>query len=99
MDSLRGRGGPLIASLLLALHCGAALAQAPSTGPSTELRIGSGQAYPVKPVRIILPFPPGAPNDTVGRALGQKLGELLGQNVVPDNRPGAGGNVGFGVAA
>jgi len=99
MDSLRGRGGPLIASLLLALHCGAALAQAPSTGPSTELRIGSGQAYPVKPVRIILPFPPGAPNDTVGRALGQKLGELLGQNVVPDNRPGAGGNVGIGVAA
>ncbi len=83
MDSLRGRGGLLIASLLFALHCGAALAQ----------------AYPVKPVRLILPFPPGAPNDTVGRALGQKLGELLGQNVVPDNRPGAGGNVGIGVAA
>ena len=79
----RRRGGVVIASLLLALGSGATLAQ----------------AYPVKPIRLILPFPPGAPNDTVGRALGQKLAELLGQNVVPDNRPGAGGNLGIAVAA
>ena len=75
----------LAAALGLALSCGAAFAQAP--------------AYPVKPVRLILPFPPGAPNDMVGRALGQKLGEQLGENVVPENRAGAGGNVGLGAAA
>lgn len=80
-----------LASLLAALSCGTALAQAPAAGP--------GQAYPSKPIRLILPFPPGAPNDMVGRALGQKLAEQLGANVVPDNRPGAGGNVGIGVAA
>jgi tripartite-type tricarboxylate transporter receptor subunit TctC len=57
------------------------------------------QGYPTKPLRLILPFPPGAPNDMVGRALGQKLSELLGENVVPENRPGAGGNVGIGAAA
>jgi len=59
----------------------------------------SAQSYPAKPIRLILPFPPGAPNDMVGRALGQKLSEQLGANVVPDNRPGAGGNVGIGSAA
>ena len=57
------------------------------------------QAYPAKPIRLILPFPPGAPNDMVGRALGQKLFEQLGANVVPDNRAGAGGNVGIAAAA
>jgi len=57
------------------------------------------QAYPAKPIRLILPFPPGAPNDMVGRALGQKLSEQLGANVVPDNRAGAGGNVGIAAAA
>ncbi len=77
--------------IFLALFSGAALAQAPATG--------SGQAYPNKPIRLILPFPPGSPNDMVGRALGQKLSELLGESVVPENRPGAGGNVGIGAAA
>jgi tripartite-type tricarboxylate transporter receptor subunit TctC len=57
------------------------------------------QAYPAKPIRLVLPFPPGAPNDMVGRALGQKLSEQLGANVVPDNRAGAGGNVGIAAAA
>ena len=83
MSQLRHHGRLVIAALVLALGSGATLAQ----------------AYPAKPVRLILPFPPGAPNDTVGRALGQKLAELIGQNVVPDNRPGAGGNVGIAVAA
>ena len=91
MCPIRNPGRLIIASLFFALFCGAALAQAPSTG--------SGQAYPGKPIRLILPFPPGAPNDTVGRALGQKLSEQLGENVVPDNRPGAGGNLGIAVVA
>jgi len=75
----------VIAALCVALTWGAGAALA--------------QAYPAKPIRLILPFPPGAPNDMVGRALGQKLSEQLGANVVPDNRPGAGGNVGLTAAA
>lgn len=55
--------------------------------------------YPSKPVRFILPFPPGGGTDTLGRLIGQKLGELLGQQVVMDNRPGAGANLGAEIAA
>ncbi len=57
------------------------------------------QAYPAKPVRMILPFPAGAPSDLVGRIIGQKMSEQLGQNLVPDNRAGAGGNLALGLAA
>jgi tripartite-type tricarboxylate transporter receptor subunit TctC len=57
------------------------------------------QAYPVKPVRLVLPFPPGGPTDLLGRTIAQKLGEQMGQQVVPENRPGAGGNVGLELAA
>jgi len=57
------------------------------------------QAYPSKPIRLILPFPPGGPTDMLGRALAQKLGEQMGQTVVADNRPGAGGNLGIDAAA
>ena len=59
----------------------------------------AAQSYPAKPVRLILPFPPGGPSDILGRALSQKLGEQLGQPVLSDNRPGAGGNLGMEVAA
>jgi tripartite-type tricarboxylate transporter receptor subunit TctC len=57
------------------------------------------QAYPAKQVRLILPFPPGGPTDLLGRAIAQKLGEQIGQTVVADNRPGAGGNLGIELAA
>jgi tripartite-type tricarboxylate transporter receptor subunit TctC len=57
------------------------------------------QTYPAKPVRLILPFPPGGPSDILGRALSQKLSEQLGQQVIADNRPGAGGNLGLELAA
>ena len=57
------------------------------------------QAFPTKPVRLILPFPPGGPTDLQGRTIAQKLSEQVGQQVVAENRPGAGGNVGLEVAA
>ena len=57
------------------------------------------QAYPAKPIRLVLPFPPGAPSDLVGRTIGQKLGEQMGQTLVPDNRAGAGGSVGLAMVA
>ena len=57
------------------------------------------QQFPAKPVRLILPFPPGGPTDLQGRQIAQKLSEQVGQQVVAENRPGAGGNVGLEVAA
>ena len=56
-------------------------------------------SYPSKPIRLVLPFPPGAPSDLVGRTIGQKLSEQMGQNFVPDNRAGAGGTVGLAMVA
>jgi tripartite-type tricarboxylate transporter receptor subunit TctC len=59
----------------------------------------AAQAYPTKPIRLIIPFPPGGSNDVVGRAIGQQLSERLGQGVVIDNRGGAGGIIGTEQAA
>jgi len=57
------------------------------------------QSYPSKTIRLIVPFAPGGPNDFLGRLVGQKVTEQLGQTVVVDNRGGAGGTVGMDVAA
>jgi tripartite-type tricarboxylate transporter receptor subunit TctC len=57
------------------------------------------QSYPNKPVRLLIAFPAGGSIDTLGRILGAKLSEEWGQNVVIENRPGAGGNLGAAAAA
>lgn len=57
------------------------------------------QAYPVKPVRIVVPFPPGGTSDILARAIGQKLNEEWKQQIIVDNRPGAGANIGAEIVA
>jgi tripartite-type tricarboxylate transporter receptor subunit TctC len=59
----------------------------------------AAQAYPAKPVRLVLPYPPGGGSDTIGRPLAQKLTESLGQQVIVDNRGGANGNLGMEMVA
>jgi tripartite-type tricarboxylate transporter receptor subunit TctC len=74
----------LLLSVLLSGLCGFASAQ---------------EAYPSKPIRLVLPFPPGGGTDILGRLVAERLGARLGQPVVTDNRGGAGGNLGAEAAA
>jgi tripartite-type tricarboxylate transporter receptor subunit TctC len=66
---------------------------------SFALPAPSHAEYPDKPVHFILPFPPGGGTDTLARALGNRLSEALGEQVVIDNRPGGGANIGADLAA
>src|SRR5689334_1745775 len=72
----------------------AALLVAAALVPAQAASTGSVPAYPAKPVRIVVPYPPGGGNDIVVRAIGPKLAERLGQPVVIDNRGGATGIIG-----
>src|SRR6478672_6594733 len=70
------------------LHLAAGAAALPAT-----LRFAGAQAYPTRPVRIIVPGAAGAGTDTIARIMGQSLSERLGQPFVIENRTGAGGNI------
>jgi tripartite-type tricarboxylate transporter receptor subunit TctC len=59
----------------------------------------SGAAYPAKPIRMIVAFPPGAASDLVGRIIVAKVSEQMREQIIADNRPGAGGNLGLAAAA
>src|SRR6516225_4788204 len=59
----------------------------------------SAQRYPEKPIKLIVPFPPGGPMDTLARFMAQPLSERLGQSIVIENRPGAGATIGMRAVA
>ena len=76
----------------------ALLFAAASAGAQTTAT-GSAQVYPAKPIRLILPVAAGSTSDTIGRMVARNWSERLGQQVVADNQPGAGGNIGVPMAA
>ena len=70
------------------LHLAAGAAALPAMS-----RMARAQAYPTRPVRIVVGFPPGGPTDLVARLMGQWLSERFGQPFIIENRPGAGSNI------
>ena len=87
-------GGPAMTQTKIARRSALAalgLAAAPAWAQSGE--------YPNRPLRMVIPFPPGGGSDILGRLLAQRLSDQLGQPVVPENRSGAGGNIGTDVVA
>jgi tripartite-type tricarboxylate transporter receptor subunit TctC len=81
----------LLAALISAPAASTAFAQAPSTG--------AGPAYPARAIRIIVPYAAGGNTDITARAIGSKLSEIFGQQVIIDNRPGGATNIGSDLAA
>ncbi len=70
-----------------------------ATGLLVQCIAHAGEPYPARPIRFVVGFLPGGPSDTIGRVVGAKLGEILGEQVVIDNRAGAGGNLSADIVA
>lgn len=83
----------LVLALVLAPLVASVSAMAQSSSQNT------GQPYPTRPLRFVVPFPAGGFSDITGRVVAQKLSESVGQPVVSDNRPGASGNIGADIVA
>jgi tripartite-type tricarboxylate transporter receptor subunit TctC len=81
-------------NLLMRLFCSMACLAFATHAPQAV-----AQDYPSKPIRLLIPYPPGGGNDTLGRLVAQRLSTALGQQVFVDNKPGAGGNLGTELAA
>jgi len=97
--------GSLAALAIGVMVSGGAGAQAPSSldkssgGSVPALSLSKGQAFPTKPIRIVVPFPPGGTTDVVARLVAQRMTDSMKQSVVVDNRGGAGGALGADIVA
>ena len=80
--------------LLLVIFCGPSWAQTTPAEPAASAPKTSALSFPVKPIRFVVPFPPGGSNDVLSRAVALGLSHQMGQQVVIDNRPGAGAMIG-----
>jgi len=76
-----------------------AAALVPALGRAATLSADTATGWPQRPVRLVIPFPPGSSPDTIARMIAEPLGQALGQPLVPDNRAGAGGNLGTAIVA
>ncbi len=80
--------------ILLFIFCSPSWAQTTPAEPAASAPKASALSYPVKPIRFVVPFPPGGSNDVLSRAVALGLSHQMGQQVVIDNRPGAGAMIG-----
>ena len=83
----------------LAVFAAAVIGAGGALGDAAAQSADTARAFPARPLRVIVPFPPGGSNDILGRFIAQKLTERLGQQAIVDNRPGADGIIGTDIAA